>query len=112
MLRLPVCFIVCALPLAAMSPAAAQSYVSDDAELSPRASSAPVPLTRPYVARNASPVAENGLLVDESQPAVPAQPQVSAQVQVSPSPRAPRLAIDSLGIGRGVIVVSNVRPNE
>lgn len=118
MFRFALCVVLCASPLAMSSSAGAQSYVSvaGESEMSASEMSAPAPLgpplsiIKPYVPKLAS-ARELSLLVDESQATAqaPIAPQASVQVTSSSPARTTRMAIDDLGIGRAVIVVSNVR---
>jgi hypothetical protein len=111
MFRVFVCIVACALPLAISSTAGAQSYVSADgeADIAPRAPSAPISITQRYTPQPEPPARELSLLIDESQPAAQTELRSGAQITSSSPPRTARLAIDDLGIGRSVIVVSNVR---
>ncbi len=62
-----------------------------------------------YVPNAPSQMRDMTLLVDESQPAAP--PAAVAAISVTSPASAPmaRMAVNDLGIGRSIIVVSNIR---
>ncbi|MCC6912496.1 MAG: hypothetical protein IT566_02245 [Rhodospirillaceae bacterium] len=124
MFRFFMCAAACAFPLLISSAAGAQSYVppSDESEiaspvplgppllgpppLGPPPFGPPRSLTQRYVP-HALPARAPGLLIDDAAPA-PVAPPAAGIAVTSPEPLA-RTAAAGLGLGRPVIVVSNVK---
>jgi hypothetical protein len=110
MFRTVICVAACALPLVISSSAGAQSYVSlsGESEVASRAPlGPPKSITQRYVPRSTSPVGELALLIDEAAPG--ATPAPAAGISVTSAQPIARTAAHDLGIGRPVIVVSNVK---
>lgn len=110
MFRLVMCVAACALPLLFSSSAGAQSHVSfrgGSEAASPVPLGPPQSITQRYVPRAASPARDLGLLVDDAAPAV--APAPVAGIAVTSPDHVARTAANDLGIGRPVIVVSNVK---
>jgi len=99
---------LCALPIAMPLPAGAQSYISvAEKEIAVRAPLAPpMSLMQRYVPNALSQERKLSMLVGDHRPTPP-----SGAVSVtSPTPEpVTRVAVNERGIGRGTIVISNVR---
>lgn len=119
MFRFFMCAAACAFPLLISSAAGAQSYVPPSDEsgiaspvplgpplLGPPPLGPPRSLTQRYVP-HALPARAPGLLIDDAAPA-PVAPPAAGIAVTSPEPLA-RTAAAGLGLGRPVIVVSNVK---
>lgn len=110
MFRVVMYVAACAFPLVISSTAGAQSYVSFSGEsetAAPAPLGPPTSITERYVPGTASPARDLALLVDDAAAAPSPAPAPGIAV-TSPSPIA-RTAAADLGIGRPVIVVSNVK---